>query len=79
LLGKRRSKVRITLSTPATARMSGRYLFQSWVRSSEGAWGDTGIERVGVGGGVRMSKRRAIESEDAVEISVEECGENSAL
>jgi len=30
-------------------------------------------------GGLRMSKRRAMESEDAVEIRVAECRENSAL
>ena len=49
------------------------------MRSSEGAWGDTGIESVAEEGGVRMSKRRTMESEDAAKIRVGECGENSAL
>jgi len=30
-------------------------------------------------GGVRMSKRRTMEPEDAAKIRVGECGENSAL
>lgn len=30
------SKARIKVSTPATATMFDRYLFQSWVRASEG-------------------------------------------
>ena len=34
--GARRSKVRMKRSTPAAARMVGRYLFQSWVSASEG-------------------------------------------
>ena len=41
--------------------------------------GRYGNREGGGGGWVRMSKRRAMESEDAVEISVGECGENSAV
>ena len=42
------------------------------MRSPEGAWGDTGIKSSVEEGGMRMSKRPTMESEDAVEIRVGE-------
>jgi hypothetical protein len=54
------------------------YLFQSWVRSSQGAVGATEIVVVGIAG-ARVSKSRRVESEETVEIVVEEWGEKRAL
>lgn len=63
--------------------MEGRYLFQSWVRASEGgtdgAW--TGMEAVRwfeAEGGVRRSKMRRWESEETEERMEGEWGEKEA-
>lgn len=45
------SNVRIVRSTPAVATTDGRYLFQSWVKASDGGQGAGGIPGLpGIGG-----------------------------
>ena len=68
----------MTLSTPGTVRMSGRCLFRPGMRNLEGA-GRYGDQHLAEEGGAQRSKRRTMESDDAAEIRVAECGENSAL
>lgn len=88
------SKVRIRRSTPAVARIVSRYLFQSWVRASDGAMPtEAAAPRRGLGGvcigilsvrwlaaeaGVLRSKMRRCESEDTLDSMLGLCGLNSA-
>jgi hypothetical protein len=80
------------VSTPAVAMVVERYLFQSWVKHSEGGKVWVGRELIVGGGpwmgirctrwfdaeaGVRRSKMRRWESDDTEERMEGECGEKA--